>query len=133
MNKLIYRFDHLHLITPDIEKTKNWYCNVLNSTVAAKLELKGKVVYYIDLGGVSLILIEGGLPEEIPLPATIQTREGLDHFGLEVRDLEESLKDLSSKGVDIYQPITVIREGLRVAYITGPDDVRIELVERKLI
>lgn len=131
MGGLSYQFDHLHLITPDIEGTKDWYCNVLGAVVTTKVGLEGRIVYYMDLGGTTLILIERGLPDENPLKATLRTREGLDHFGMKVNDLDAAIHDLSSKGVRIHQPITPIREGLRIAYISGPDEVRIELVERR--
>ena len=93
-----YRVDHLHLISPDIERTKNWYCDVFGGKVTFEGQFKGNKVYYVDLNGFNIILIER-LPDEEPLPATIQSREGLDHFGLAVQDIDAAARELKGKGL----------------------------------
>jgi catechol 2,3-dioxygenase-like lactoylglutathione lyase family enzyme len=125
-----YRIDHIHLICPDIESTKNWYCDVLGGKVTFEGAFKGNKVYYVELGGFNIILIEQ-LPGEKPLPATLQTKEGIDHFGLAVEDMQAAVDDLKSKGVNFVAEPVEIRPGLKIAYIEGPDKVRIELSERK--
>jgi lactoylglutathione lyase len=125
-----YRVDHLHLISPDIERTKEWYCDVFGGKVTFEGQFKGNKVYYVDLNGFNIILIER-LPDEEPLPATIQSREGLDHFGLAVQDMDAAVRELKGKGVKFAVEPTQVRPGLRIAYVEAPDKVRIELSERK--
>lgn len=125
-----YRVDHLHLISPDIERTKEWYCDVFGGKVTFEGQFKGNKVYYVDLNGFNIILIER-LPDEEPLPATIQSREGLDHFGLAVQDMDAAVRELKGKGVKFVVEPTQVRPGLRIAYVEAPDKVRIELSERK--
>ena len=125
-----YRVDHLHLISPDIESTKNWYCEKLGGRETFSGEFKGNKVYYVDLNGFNLILIEK-LPDDIPLPATIRTREGLDHFGVAVEDMDAAVTELKAKGVEFVVEPLQVRPGVRIAYIEAPDKVRIELTERK--
>ena len=125
-----YRVDHLHLISPDIERTKNWYCDVFGGKVTFEGQFKGNKVYYVDLNGFNIILIER-LPDEEPLPATIQSREGLDHFGLAVQDMDAAARELKGKGLKFVVEPTQVRPGLRIAYVEAPDKVRIELSERK--
>jgi len=125
-----YRVDHLHLISPDIERTKNWYCDVFGGKVTFEGQFKGNKVYYVDLNGFNIILIER-LPDEEPLPATIQSREGLDHFGLAVQDMDAAVRELKGKGLKFVVEPTQVRPGLRIAYVEAPDKVRIELSERK--
>lgn len=125
-----YRVDHIHLICPDIETAKQWYCDMFGGKVTFEGEFKGYKVYYIDLSGFRVILIEQ-LPDENPLPATIQSREGLDHFGVEVHDMDAAAAELKAKGVRfVVEPIQ-LRPGLRIAYVEAPDKVRIELSERR--
>ena len=126
-----YKIDHIHLICPKIEDTKNWYCDVLGAKVAFEGEFKGNKVYYLNLCGFNLILIEK-LPGEKPLPANIKTNEGLDHFGLAVDDMAAAAAELKEKGVRFTLEPMQVRRGLRIAYIEGPDKVRIELSERLL-
>ncbi len=125
-----YRVDHLHLISPDIERTKEWYCDVFGGKVTFEGQFKGNKVYYVDLNGFNIILI-ARLPDEEPLPATIQSGEGLDHFGLAVQDMDAAVRELKGKGLKFVVEPTQVRPGLRIAYVEAPDKVRIELSERK--
>ena len=124
-----YRVDHLHLISPNIEETKDWYCQVFGGEVTFEGDFKGKQVYYVDVNGFSIIMIEQ-FPDQDPLPATIQTREGLDHFGFAVENMDEAAEDLRAKGVTFVVEPMQVRPGLKIAYIEAPDKVRIELSER---
>jgi len=125
-----YRVDHLHLISPNIQETKDWYCNVFGGKVTFEGEFKGNKVYYVDVNGFNIILIER-LPDEKPLAATIHTREGLDHFGFAIDDMDAAAAELKSKGVKFLVEPLQVRPGLRIAYVEAPDKVRIELSERK--
>ena len=125
-----FRVDHIHLISPNIETTKDWYCDVLGGKETFSGEFKGNKVYYLDLNGCNIFLIEQ-LPDEAPLPSTIQTREGLDHFGVAVDDMDAAVSELREKGVRFVVEPLQVRPGVRIAYIEGPDKVRIELSERK--
>ncbi|NNK94213.1 MAG: VOC family protein [Desulfobacterales bacterium] len=124
-----YHVDHLHLICPNIEETKNWYCEVFGGKVTFEGDFKGKQVYYVDVNGFSIIMIEQ-FPDQDPIPATIQTKEGLDHFGFAVEDMDAAAADLRAKGVKFVVEPMQVRPGLRIAYIEAPDKVRIELSER---
>lgn len=124
-----YHVDHLHLICPNIEETKNWYCEVFDGKVTFEGDFKGKQVYYVDVNGFSIIMIEQ-FPDQDPIPATIQTKEGLDHFGFAVEDMDAAAADLRAKGVKFVVEPMQVRPGLRIAYIEAPDKVRIELSER---
>ncbi len=90
---------------------------------------KGKQVYYVDVNDFNIILIEQ-FPGEEPLPATIQTKEGLDHFGFAVEDLDAAAEELRAKEVKFVVEPMQVRPGLKIAYIEAPDKVRIELSER---
>ena len=125
-----FRIDHVHLISPDIEKTKQWYCDVLGGKETFCGEFKGNKVYYVDINGFNIIII-AQLPDDIPLPATIRTREGLDHFGVAVDDMDAAVSELKKKGVRLVMDPFQVRPGVRIAYIEAPDQVRIELTERK--
>ena len=57
-------------------------------------------------------------------------RLGLEHFGFDVSDLATELERLEKADVRIVLPLTEVVGGTRLAYIEGPDDVLIELVQR---
>jgi len=57
-------------------------------------------------------------------------RLGLEHFGFAVEDLEAELDRLGRAGIRVVLPLTEVSGGTRLAYIEGPDNVLIELVQR---
>jgi lactoylglutathione lyase len=124
-----YEFDHIHMVCPNIGPVKDWYCSVLDAKVEFEGSYEGAKVYYLKLSGLNLILIER-LPDGEPIAADIRTREGLDHFGLAVQNLEGVLEELQKKGVHVLLWPVQVRPGLRIAYIEAPYKVRIELSER---
>ena len=55
---------------------------------------------------------------------------GLDHLGLRVDDLDVATAELKRRGAQVIGEPKTIRPGVRIAFIQGPDDGRIELLER---
>jgi catechol 2,3-dioxygenase-like lactoylglutathione lyase family enzyme len=58
-------------------------------------------------------------------------RLGLEHFGFNVADLDMEMQRFEQAGIRVVLPLTDVGNGTRLAYIEGPDDVLIELVERR--
>jgi catechol 2,3-dioxygenase-like lactoylglutathione lyase family enzyme len=56
-------------------------------------------------------------------------RLGLEHFGFGVLDLKAELDRLKQAGIRIVLPLTKVPTGALLAYIEGPDDVLIDLVQ----
>ena len=57
-------------------------------------------------------------------------RLGLEHFGFNVVDLKAEIDRFEKDGIRVVLPLTEVTGGTKLAYIEGPDDVLIELVER---
>ena len=58
-------------------------------------------------------------------------RLGLEHFGFVVDDIDSDMDRLAAAGIRVVLPITEVPGGGRLSYIEGPDDVLIELVQRR--
>ena len=56
---------------------------------------------------------------------------GLDHFGLRVDNLEEAVAELKRQGATFTTEPRTIRPGVKIAFIQCPDNVRVELLERR--
>ena len=54
---------------------------------------------------------------------------GLEHFGIEVDDLDAQIKRLVDLGAKLLVGPNDSPTGMRIAFIQGPDDVRIELMQ----
>jgi catechol 2,3-dioxygenase-like lactoylglutathione lyase family enzyme len=56
---------------------------------------------------------------------------GADHFGLRVLDVDATVAELRRRGVRIEVEPWDFGPTLRIAFVKGPDDVRVELVQTK--
>jgi len=55
---------------------------------------------------------------------------GLDHFGLTVNDIDAAVAELKAKGVVFTMEPATARPGVRIAFLTAPENVSIELIQR---
>lgn len=126
----VLRCDHIHLIAADVEATCGWYVRVLGARVTFEGAFRGSRVCYLDIAGTTFVVF-GRLENEKPLqPGTVAAKTGVDHFGFSVGDIDQALAELRELGVNILEGPILVRPGLRIAYIEGPDRIRIELCER---
>lgn len=125
----IFSGDHVHLKAEDVVATSEWYRDVLGGEITFEGQFRGSLVRFVELPGMRLY-VYGELENEMSLPASLQPRFGLDHFGLLVDDMDEAIAELRAKDVPIYEAPWTVRPGLRIACIAAPDQVRIELTER---
>jgi catechol 2,3-dioxygenase-like lactoylglutathione lyase family enzyme len=82
----------------------------------------------LDLAGVPVFL-EQVAPGTAAPPAPPFL--GIEHVGLTVTDLDAAIADLAGKGVPLVSGPSEPRPGVRIAFFAMPDDVRVELIERK--
>ena len=81
------------------------------------------------LDGVNL-LIRGARPSEQVAGNGRDIRYTYDHFGVEVDDLKAAVDELRSKGVKVLDEPRTIRPGTHIAFVEGPDQTRIEVLQR---
>jgi len=120
-----YWYDHVHLISPDVAKTTEFYEKNFNAVRAYLRELPGGAKSAsLNLNG-SRILI-GQASGSAPVTGTMG---GLEHFGIRTDAIESAVKDLKANGVKFRGEIMEIRPGVKIVYMWGPDNVLIELLE----
>ena len=124
-----YGYDHIHLRSPDPVETAQWYHRMFDATVIETVEPPGRQRTDIDINGL-MIFIAGALPPGEESQGLRDPHYGLDHFGLRVDDLDEAVTDLKSRGAEFAMEPRSLPNGLKIAFIRAPDDVRVELVER---
>jgi catechol 2,3-dioxygenase-like lactoylglutathione lyase family enzyme len=122
----LLRFDHVHLRSPDDEAAAEWYVRVLGAQLLRHVAGARPRVELV-LGGLPL-LITRILPDEACGPAAQAPNRGLEHLGFTVPDLDAAAAALAARGAEFSLPPTSIR-GRRIAFIRGPDQVLIELLE----
>ena len=117
-------FHHIHLSSPDPDSTLAWYQNIFGGETDS---LKGRIDG-LRYGGVWLLvsqLREGTL-------AATQGR-ALDHLGWGFPDLDAAADEIKGKGVEFQlEPrdfTNPLGQEMRISFVVGPDDVRIEIVQ----
>jgi len=126
MNKLT--FDHIHLFTRDPEATAAFYERMFGAEVIRSTQ-EGKPRIDMKLGGANIFILDvSGNPKAGAGPE--HPHQGLDHFGLQVKNIDSVCAELKSKGAMFSREPVTIRPGTRIAFVTGPDGVSIELLER---
>jgi catechol 2,3-dioxygenase-like lactoylglutathione lyase family enzyme len=112
--------NHIHFWTPEFEKLLDWYVDTFSLTKRSRGTIKATA----DAGTVNLSFQTSREP-------VVGTKgRVIDHIGFELKDLAGFCKMLEAKGVKFdvpYREVPAI--GLKIAYITDPTGVYIELTQ----
>jgi len=112
--------NHIHFWTPEFEKLLDWYVDIFSLTKRSRGTIKSTA----DAGTVNLSY------QTSREPVVATKGRVIDHIGFEVKDLAALVKQLEAKGIKFdvaYREVPSI--GLKIAYITDPSGVYIELTE----
>ena len=123
-----FNFDHIHLFSRNPEATAAFYAKMFGAQVTRSMP-GGKPRIDMKLGGANIFILDvSGDAKAEAGPA--HPHQGLDHFGLEVKGIDAVVADLRAKGAVFTRGPETIRPGTRIAFLTGPEGVSVELLER---
>ncbi len=126
-----YWFDHVHLVSQDAESAARFYEENLGATmVSTKQSADGSISVELSLNGARM-LIKGSSNLAETRRETVSGSYGLEHFGIRTENIEVAVAALKSAGVSFRDEIREVRPGLRIAFFWAPDNVLIELLEKK--
>jgi lactoylglutathione lyase len=123
-----YRWDHIHLRSPDPEATAAWFERILGAQVI-RSTVEGKPRIDLKLSGADVFIMPVAPGDKVN-PPPVTPCQGLDHFGLAVSGIDAVAADLKAKGVEFTMEPRTIRPGLRICFLRGPQGISIELLER---
>jgi lactoylglutathione lyase len=123
-----FTFDHIHLLSRDPDATALYYERMFGAEVIRSTQ-QGKPRIDIKLGSVMAFILDVSEDKKVG-PAPAHTHLGLDHIGLEVKGIDAICSELQAKGAVFTMGPTNIRPGVRIAFVAGPENVSIELLER---
>ena len=123
-----FNWEHLHLRSPNPEATATWYHDKLGAEVIRTKNADGSTRIDLNLSGQKVFIALADPAKAQAAPSSPYM--GLDHFGLTTDDLDGAVKDLKAKGVTFTMEPKEIRPGTRIAFITAPENVSIELLQR---
>ena len=124
-----YEYDHIHLRTPNPVATAQFYHQMFDAKIVETPQPSGPPRVDIDIDGL-MLFIAGQLPSGEELHGHPDPYYGLDHFGLRVQNLDETVAQLRSRGAEFAVEPRLAPSGAKIAFIRAPDGVRVELVQR---
>ena len=126
-----HAINHVHLRSSDPESAAAWYTEHFGAKLISSREvMPGTITITMDTGNPVRLNISSqreGESQEKAVPEI--NRLGLEHYGFETNDIVADIAHFEAAGVRIVMPITDVGGGAMIAYIEGPDEVVIELVQ----
>ena len=130
VNAKLISFDHVHLISKDPNAAALWYVDMLGGKITGSEEIDGAPQVYVEFTGATVTIRGQRTGEKATSKNGLEW--GIDHFGLNIKnDYYEFCSNLKEKGVKFSMNPRDFGEKGSVAYIEGPDGVKIELVYHK--
>lgn len=123
-----FTWEHIHLRSPDPEATATWYHDKLGAEVVRTPQKDGSMRIDLNLSGQKVFIAKAEPGKAAGAPSSPYM--GLDHFGMTVDDIQAAVKELKAKGVPFTMEPTNIRPGVTIAFLTAPENVSIELIQR---
>ncbi len=120
----VVTWDHVHLRSPDPEAMAAWLEDILGGEI-----IRGPGRIDVKLGG-AMVFIAPVTSGDGVHAAPGHPHQGLDHFGLTVKDIDAVAAEIKAKGVEFTKEPYNIRPGTRICFIRGPQGISIELLER---
>ena len=132
---MAFRINHIHLKAPDPRKTAEWYTKAFNfKIVSDETRVFGdRFIRCTSEDGGMAVNISGARTSETLGAGDASAHHGLEHFGFDTEDIEADIRRLQGLGARLLEGPIQNPNGPRIAFLKAPDDVRVELVERRKI
>ena len=131
---MIIKMDHIGIAVRDIDRSLKKWESVFAIKVSGTEEIKERAIKlaYLDVPGESAVELIEPLEEGTPVDRFLKSRgEGIHHICLEVEDINGSVRDLQSKGMEFVtdEPVKGA-EGSRIIFLK-PQNLNGVLIELK--
>lgn len=116
---MAFKLNHVHLKTPDPQKTAQFYVDTLGAKIVGKAGTDG---VRLDLHGLTLN-VTGKIESQ-----KHEQKYGMEHIAIDTDDMPALIEKLKANGAKILEETTV-GEGRKVCFFEGPDGVHLEFLE----
>ncbi len=124
------KFAHTMLRVKNIDKSLNFYTQIMGLKMLRQMELKNATLYFVS-DERECCTIELTYNHELP-------KDGYNHgsyFGhlaFETDDIDKFTEKIKSFGIDYTRPPFFVKEGgPKIAFLEDPDGFSIEIIEKK--
>jgi len=126
-----FRINHIHLKSPDPEKTADWYVRAFNFEIVSDTvrPVGDRFIRCKSEDGGMAVNISGARTGETLGPGDANPHHGLEHFGFDTEDIRADIQRLEGLGATLMEGPNELPNGVKIAFLKVPDDVRIELIQ----
>ena len=119
-----YSMNHVHHGAVDVHAAANWYIKLFDAAADEPFEKDGATWQRVHFGGMTITITDRASsgPEVVRFL-------GYDHLGIDSDDFDGTLARIKECNVDIWAG-PMDGGGFRIVFINGPDNVKIELMEK---
>ena len=130
---MAFRINHIHLKSPDPRKTAEWYEKAFAfKIVGDETRVFGdRFIRCQSEDGGMAVNISGARTNEKLGAGDANPHHGLEHFGFDSDSLEADIARLEGLGARLLEGAIEIPGGPRICFVQAPDDVRVELIQRR--
>ncbi len=122
------KFLHAMIRVKDVEKSLNFYQNLMNMSIVKKKRLDDCELIYLE-DEEHTAQIELTVNDEIPENG-YENGNAFGHFAFSVKSMDEFSEKMKSLGYEyLYEPY-VIFSGTKIAFVKDPDGNEVELIEK---
>ncbi len=129
---MAFEINHIHLKAPDPRRTAEWYVEAFGFEIVSDTvrSVGDRRLNCMSPGGL-VVNISSERDGETMADGDAGSHWGLEHFGVNSDDLLADIERLGPLGAPVLEGPIDIPGGNLVAFVQGPDDVRIEVVQNR--
>lgn len=120
---------HIAIIVSDYEVSRDFYVNKLGFTVIRENYREDKKDWKLDLRLNSTTELEIFAPKDPPRRPSYPEACGLRHLAFHIEDIEQTVAELSEKGINCEPIRTDTFTGKKMTFFADPDGLPLELHE----
>ena len=120
--------NHIHLVCRDLQQMIDFFTQNFDASLITMKQFGGADGASLDLSGVTINLRVTQENEKI---LDSGKTYGYHHIGINVDDIDAKYEDLKGKGYAFSVAPKDIDETLRIAFFDGPENVTLELLQKK--
>lgn len=118
-----YRLHHIHHEAADVDAAVEFYAKNFQAMLEERTVRDGAQWARVNVGGTLL-----NISDRATTQVGLERYQGIDHFALHTSDFDGTVATLKANGVRFWTEPMSPRPGTQMAFIAGPDNIKIELL-----
>ena len=120
-----YSLNHIHHEAENVEQAIEFYKKMFQAAVNEPVERDGVLWAFVHIGDIKITITNRESSH-----TELGRNRGIDHLALTTDDFDRTLEIIQQERVNIWLGPLTQQNGQRLVFVSGPDNVKIELMEK---